>query len=202
MRILLSSLLMLLVGCASYTVKNGFSPSAENPVQNINPYFSDTSKDYVYKAKIEAFDKTFGGILAIKKIGQSHHRLAFTTEMGNTLFDFTFRNGTFKVNRILKELDKKLLINILKRDFLALITENPKSIKMFEKGAKMLQNGLILNKKHYYLLENGRLAQIIRTGNGKVKVAHHFSGINDTSAENIVIEHENIKLKITLNAIN
>ena len=90
MRILLTSLLFLFVGCASYPIKNGFT-STQTSVQAItNPYFSDSAKDYVYKAQIKAFDKNLGGILAIKKLGEAHHRLVFTTEMGNTIFDFTF----------------------------------------------------------------------------------------------------------------
>ena len=60
------SLCLLVFGCASYPVKNNF--------QNVdvlsdihNPYFANPSQDYVYKANIEVYDKTFGGIFIVKK---------------------------------------------------------------------------------------------------------------------------------------
>ena len=77
------------------------------------------------EANINAFDNNFGGIFIVKKLGPKHHRIVFTTELGNKIFDFTFKEDSFKVNQILKELDKKLLINILKSDFKTLIMENP-----------------------------------------------------------------------------
>jgi len=201
MRILLISISFLLLGCASYPTKNGFVPTATIERANINSYFSDTTKDYVYKAKIDAFDKNFGGILAIKKLGNMHHRLIFTTEMGNTIFDFTFKEEEFKVNKILKDLDRKILINILKRDFYALILENSKIDKIFQKESKTLKKVSILDKKHFYLSENGQLSKISRTSNGKEKVVFSFSEINDDIAETIEIIHRNINLKIALSAI-
>jgi len=201
MRILLISFLFLLVGCASYPTKNGFSPAQKIEQNATNPYFSDSTRDYVYKAQIKAFDNNFGGILAIKKLGTAHHRLVFTTEMGNTMFDFTFKGDEFKVNKILDKLNRKILINILKRDFLALILENPKIEETYQKKTKMLRKGSILGKKHYYLSKNGQLSKIIRTSNKKEKVMFSFVEINDDIAESIKIIHQNIKLKITLKAI-
>jgi len=200
MRILLSSLLFVVVGCASYPVKNGYILTNDRLPAITNPYFSDCSIDYVYKANIEAFDKNFGGILAIKKLGEAHHRLVYTTEMGNTIFDFTFKEEAFKINKILKELDRKILVNILRRDFSALILENPEVEKTFEKEVKMLQNASILNKKHYYFTENGQLLKIIRAKNTTEKVVVLFQQINGNEAKDILIEHKNIKLKINLKA--
>ncbi len=208
MRILLISLLFLLVGCASYPSKNGFIPALtveENTIdlqgEKINLYFSDLTKDYVYKAQIEAFGNSFSGILAIKKMGEAHHRLAFTTEMGNTIFDFTFQEDTFKVNSILSKLDRKIIIGILKRDFLALITENPEIEKTFEKEGEILQKSSVLGKKHYYLSKNGRLSKITRAKNGTEKVVFEFRQPSENVAEVISIVHKNIKLTIHLNAL-
>ncbi len=166
-----------------------------------NPYFSDPSKDYVFKSNIKVFERSFGGILIIKKLGQAQHRIAFTTEMGNTLFDFSLEKDHLTVNRIIKDLDRNILINVLKKDFLALVTERITSIEKFQKGAKVLQMGFLLGKKHYYWFENGELRKIIRTGNGKEKVVFRFSGISDNIAQQIEIEHKNIQLRISLKSI-
>jgi len=202
MRILLSSLyLVLLVGCASYPKKNGFVSQASTAIQIINPYFSDVSKDYVYKAKINAFDKSFGGIFIVKKLDVNHHRIAFTTEMGNTIFDFEFQGKKLKINRILPEMDKKLLINVLKRDFLALIKEKPNSSNFYFKDGQTLVEANLLSKKHYYILRGNNLEKIVRTGGEKEKVTFLFSRINDNIAEEILITHRNIKLEIALTVL-
>ncbi|MGB5556311.1 MAG: hypothetical protein WBM83_16760, partial [Flavobacteriaceae bacterium] len=109
----------------------GYKANASHEIGLLNPYFSNPAKDYVYKSKIDALGKTFGGLLIIKKLGEQHHTIAITTEMGNTLFDFEFQGKDFKINRIIPEMDKKLLINVLKRDFFALIQENPQHLTTY-----------------------------------------------------------------------
>lgn len=224
MRSLCSSFLaLLLVGCASYPVKQGFQPLepvssdqvnagkslpattrtsvASAPSEVMNPYFSDTSKDYVYKAKIDAFDTSFGGLLIIKKLGPAHHRIVFTTEMGNTIFDFTFKEDDFKVNRIINKMDRKILINILKRDFKVLIEEHPEVLKTFTNEKDIVRETKILSKKHYFYFAGTRLHKIVRAGNGKEKVVFLFSEIKDGLAENVGILHKTIPLTITLKSI-
>ena len=202
MRFLLSSLCAcLLVACGSYPKKKGFSSSTETTHKTLNPYFSNTSKDYVYKANIDAFQKSFGGIFVVKKLGDTHHRIVFTTEMGNTIFDFEFQEDNFKINRILPEMDKTLLINVLKRDFLALIQENPTLANRYRKADKTMVEARVLSKKHFYLFEKDILEKIVRIGNGKEKVTFLFSGINDNIADKIELVHQNIPLKIVLTAL-
>ncbi|MGB7395249.1 MAG: hypothetical protein WA913_12725 [Pricia sp.] len=202
MRILLSSLCaFVLFGCVSYPKKNGFEAIESIQRELLNPYFSDTSRDYVYKANIEAFDRAFGGLLILKKLGGDHHRILFTTEMGNTLFDFEFLGDDFQVNRILPEMDKKILRKILKRDFKALITEHPPESQTFDDGMDVVVETEILSKKHYFYLADGQLQKIVRTGNGKEKTIFLFTELNPGTAGKIQISHQTFPLKITLNQI-
>lgn len=201
MRFLLNSLcFFLLLGCASYPVQNGFEPKSDSPQETLNPYFANAEKDYVYKAKIDAFNKSFGGIFIVKKLGPEHHRIAFTTEIGNTIFDFTFEGDDFKVNRILKELDRKILINILKRDFKALIQEQSPVKNHFSlKNDDILQTD-ILSKKHYFHYTNNQLNKIVRVDRNKEKVDFSFTNIDGQFAKEIEIAHHNFKLHIALKA--
>ena len=202
MRFLLSSLFaFVFFGCASYPKKNGFEPVEIIQKETLNPYFSDVSKDYVYKAKIEAFDNTFGGLFIAKKLGPTHHRIVFTTELGNTLCDFTFQGDEFKVNRILKEMDRKLLIRILKRDFKALLEEHPKVLQTFKDKEDIIYAAKILSKKHYFYQKEGQLNKIARVGSGKEKMVLLFSQIEADLAGKIQILHKTFPLTITLNGI-
>ncbi len=202
MRFLLSSFcLFLLVSCASYPSQKGFEPANDFQKKTTNPYFSNTKKDYVYKAKIDAFNKSFGGLFIVKKLGERHHRIAFTTEIGNTIFDFTFKGNDFKVNRVLKELDKKVLLNILKRDFKALIQEKSRVKNSFKLAQDTVLQTDILSKKHYFYYNNGQLHKIARVDRNKEKVEFKFTRIEEQFAKEIEIAHHNFKLHIALKAL-
>ncbi|MDT7828602.1 hypothetical protein RQM65_07995 [Pricia sp. S334] len=199
MRILISSLIAFAcIACASYPKKNGFEAVENIAIKVLNPYFSDRAKDYVYKAKVEAFDKTFGGLLILKKLGINHHRIVFTTEMGNTLFDFSFQNGGFRVNRIVKEMDRKILISILKKDFAALIVEQPPVLQTFIDNDNRVYATDILSKKHYFYRSEGQLDKIVRVKNAKEKVVFLFSETEVHRAGKIEILHSGFPLAITL----
>lgn len=201
MRFLLSSALLFLVACGSYPKNQNFEETTSENIEINNPYFSDSIQDYVYKADIRIFKNSFSGIFIVKKLGEKYHRIVFTTEMGNKLLDFGFLQESFKINHILPEMDKKVLINILKRDFFALIEEKPYSVKTYSKGDFRMSQADLLSKKHYYLFENEMLNKIVRVGNGKEKVTFLFSEINDNIARDIDIQHQNVKLKIHLKKI-
>ena len=201
MRYLLSSFCLLFLACGSYPKKQNFQ--VEQDATNIfhNPYFSNATKDYVYKANIEAYENIFSGIFIVKKLGNSSHRIVFTTEMGNKIFDFSFVEGTFKVNFIIDAMDKAILINILKKDFKILVEEELSVIKSYS-----LENTLVhettVDCKTYFYFKTQQLDKIVRVGHGKEKVTFLFSEISDTIANQIKILHSNIKLNINLKSIN
>ena len=202
MRYLLISICLCLVGCTSYTKKHGFKEIETIDKVVYNPYFSDASKDYVYKAKIEVYNKTFGGIFIVKKIAEANHRVVFTTEMGSKIFDFSFNNDDFEVNYILEEMDKKILLNILEKDFRVLVREHGKILNKSVKENRTLLETEIVNKKYFYTFKNDQLNSISRVKMGKEKVQFIFSDISAITAKNIQILHHNIKLTIKLKSIN
>lgn len=197
MRYLLISICLLLVACSSYPKKNGFQIQEPSKKDIVNPYFSDKTKDYVYKAKIDVYKKSFGGIFIIKKIEENYHRIVFTTEMGNKIFDFSFEGNNFKVNYILDQIDKKILINILKKDFKALIEEKPFVLNTFSKDNNTIIETEFYNKKHYYYSTDQELKKIVRISNRKEKVEYLFSRIENNIAKHIKIAHKNIKFEIS-----
>lgn len=178
----------------------GYEKAVSNQKEIVNPYFSDSSKDYIYKASVAIFSNHFGGILVIKKVATVEHRVVFTTEMGNTIFDFSFKGDDFKVNRIIKQMNKKLLINILKKDFGILVKENLLSKQIYNSADHQTTKVLVDGKPYFYTFQNEQLKSISRIGNQKEKVVFEFSEINDDIARRIKITHKNIKLQIALKA--
>lgn len=201
MRYLLSSFCLLFIACGSYPKKQNFQVEEVSNSNIRNSYFSDATKDYVYKANIEVYGNNLSGIFVVKKISEANHRIVFTTEMGNKIFDFSFVDDTFKVNFIIEDMDKAILINVLRRDFKVLVQEKLPIIKSFTLQDTLVYETKLWNKKHFYF-KTQQLDKIVRVGNGKEKVAFLFSEINNTIANQIKIIHSNIKLNINLKSIN
>ncbi|GAB5474049.1 MAG: hypothetical protein Mars2KO_21480 [Maribacter sp.] len=202
MRFLISSLLWAtLISCTSYPKKKGFTPTSPTADHSANPYFSDQTKDYVYKANIKAFNRSFGGIFIVKKVGANHHRIVFTTELGNKIFDFTFKEDLFEVNHVAKELNRKPLLKILKNDFRVLVTETALMEKSFTGNETILNQARVGKQKHFYFNNKVGLQKIIKVKNEKGKVEVIFSEISDDFAKHIQILHQNLDLDITLKAI-
>ena len=71
-----------------------------------------------YGASIDVTGKHLSGLVLIKNMPDSSQRVVFSSEAGVTFFDFGFnRSGEFKVYSILKQLNRKPVINTLRKDF-------------------------------------------------------------------------------------
>jgi hypothetical protein len=201
MRYLLISCALLLLSCGSYPKSIRMSESANAQSEISNPYFSETKLDYVYKADITFYRRHFSGLFIVKKMAENHHRLVFTTEMGNTLFDFSFNGMNFTVNSINERLDKKMVIALLRNDFQIMMTEHPPKMKTFSLGDQNIFKSDIDHRTLYYFYSEGQLNKIIRTKGRKEKVVFNFSEIVDGNAKIIQILHKNLQLFIRLKAI-
>ena len=193
-------LLVVLNSCAVKTVQDFDKIPVSKAIYKTS-YFSDKSVDYVYKSSISVYGRDFGGIFIAKKINETTHRIVFTTEFGNKLFDFEIVGNEFKVNFILEELDRKIIVNMLKRDFMLLLKnefqvdeefENDDFTVLKSKEDKRF-NFLFVSKK------NLKLEKLVHSTKSKEKISIEYLSENNTLAEKIIIDHKNIKLRIELN---
>lgn len=198
--LLISAFFTLFISCKSYQVQDAVS--VDNSLQFIqNQYFSDVSLDYVYKTHIEIYGNKMGGIFIAKRINDSIHRMVLTTDFGNKLLDFEISENSFKVNFIIDNLDKKIIINTLRDDFRTLLQVNSKVFKTYKRNNEVIYQ--TENNAYYYFDEFSRnLTKIIKTNKRKEKVVFTFNSKKTTFAENINIQHYNIKLKIDFNQIS
>lgn len=194
---------LFLVSCSLTTTKNAKELPLNQKVFE-NPYFADVNKDYVYKAKIDVYGNYFGGIMVFKKLGNEHHRMVFTTEFGAKIFDFEFKNQKFIKNYVVKKLDKKIIINTLRKDFQLLLQEKHDINAKFVRGQKYLYRSNY-NKKWKFCVENAttqQLEKIIYAHKFKEKIIISFQNITDNVAREIALQHKNIRLHIDLKMIN
>lgn len=192
-------LAIVLVSCGSVT-KN-YTPKKLDKTSYEVPYFSDLKTDYVYKTNISIYGNELSGIFITKKINETTHRIVFTTEFGNKLMDFEISETDFKVNFIVSELDRKILINTLKEDFRLLLKKEYVIQEQFENESDNIYKSEDGNRDNYIFLskKNQKLEKIVHSSKTKEKFTLFFNSENNIFAEKIQIIHQNIKLKIELN---
>lgn len=191
----------MLSSCSSLNVVKGYNPVAMEKTVLEVPYFSNSAIDYVYKANIRVYGNELSGIFIAKKINDTTHRVVFTTEFGNKLLDFEISETDFKINYIVEELDRKILINTLKTDFRLLLKGNyvvkeqyeNQENKVYQTEVDKTTNYLFISKK-----EN-RLNKIVNASKRKEKINLFFTSENNIFATKIIIQHYKIKLRIELN---
>lgn len=201
--LVISSFFILLTSCAVKTI-DGFKQK-DQTVKNYAPsYFSDPEKDYVYKANVSAYGRDFGGIFIAKKVNDTLYRAAFTTEFGNKLFDFEVSDNSFKVNYILDELNKGIIVNTLKHDFMLLLKKKHKVDGQFEDGQKTVYRAKDGDRYNYLFTDKvtGRLSRLVNATKFKEKTIFTYLPQNNKLAKNIIIEHKNINLTIELNYLD
>jgi len=192
-------LFLTLFSCSIATTKDLIKSSITEDVV-INDYFSDTEKDYIYKAKIEVYNHNFGGILIIKKLASNNHRVVFTTEFGNKLFDFLYDGIAFEKKYVVEEMDKRMIVNTLQKDFRILISEKNKVIEQYQNSKFTVYKTRNEGRNNYYFINKKThiLDKIVNTSKSREKLEIWFEEINDNNADLIKIKHKNIKLSIRL----
>ncbi len=199
-RILISLFVFLgLSACTLNTTKNLIETKVISKTYT-NSYFSDSIKDYVYKAKIEVYGHHLGGLMIIKKIENEHYRIVFATEFGSRILDLEFIKNDFKTNFVLDELNKKIIVNTLKKDFKLLLKEKYHIEKMYTNDDAIVYQSKTNKRTNFFFVNpsNFKLKKIVNTSKTKEKVMITFSQIEKALAKKISIVHKNIKLRIDL----
>lgn len=198
----ISILFLLFCSCKSYQI-DGTSIAKNKETTFVNPYFSNPEKDYVYKANIEVYGNHLGGIFVAKKMNDTLHRVVFTSDFGSKLMDFEISENTFKVNYVMEDLDRKILINTLKEDFKILLKTKHEIVEVFENQEFVIYKAKDQSAFNYFYKnkKTNTLEKIINTNKRKERIILEFQSKNSLFAENILILHKNIKLKISLNQL-
>jgi hypothetical protein len=191
-------ILGLAFSCKSYQLTDVKPVSAaEKTVENL--YFS-SSEDYVYKCQMDIYRNHVSGILIIKKISETTHRVALTSDFGNKLIDFEISDHDFKLNYVLPDLDKKIVINFLKNDFRQLLKRQYPVSESFENESSRIYLSNIDNKRYYLFFnkEDNLLKQVIYTKNNREKIDFTFDAKKHIFADSLALQHRDFKISIKL----
>jgi hypothetical protein len=196
-----SFILLGIISCKSFELTN--ASKVENTTKSVeNNYFS-SPEDYLYKCHMEVYGNDISGILVMKKIDEKTHRVVMTTDFGNKMIDFEISENNFKLNYVLADLDKKMVINFLKNDFQLLLKKNfSVQEKLENKDSTIFVSNEDKNTYYLYFNKDSKLLQqLIYTKNKKEKIDFNFEAKNPIFADKIVLQHKDYKIRIELTQI-
>lgn len=149
---------------------------------------------------MDIYNNHVSGILIIKKIGQTTHRVVITSDFGNKLIDFEISDNDFKLNYVLPDLDKKLVINFLKNDFQRLLKREYQVTESFEDDNSKIYLSKIEDQSYYlfYNKDNSLLKKVIYTKNNKEKIDFTFDAKKHIFADSIDLQHKDFNINIKL----
>ncbi len=155
-----------------------------------------------YHASVDVLGNHISGLLLIKNMPDSSKRVVFTNEAGVTFFDFGFSDGSFKVHNIIRQLDKKPVIQTLRKDF-ELILGLPFQSNSFQSWTMNDEvfYGVKQKKETAYFITNKDCASLRRLELGssrKRKVTLLISGQGYPSPDKIELTHHTFNMQIKL----
>ncbi len=194
-----SLIFILFVSCRTYKLKDVQPLPLHKSFKTENLFFT-SPQDYIYKCQMEVYGNNISGIIIIKKINKNTHRVVLTTDFGNKMIDFEISDNDFKLNYVLPDLDKKMVINFLKNDFQELLRQKYILTERFENNESIIDISKDENKTYYlfYGKKTEMLTQIVYTKKNKEKINFTFEAKSPTFADKIEIQHKDFKINIQL----
>ena len=121
---------------------------------------------------------------------------------GDTCIAISKNRNSAANKKINIDLNKKILINTLQRDFKILLQEEVVIDKTYQNEEFSIFKNNNEKRFNYYFVhkENNKLEKLINTSKTKEKVIFSFKSDDGEMARKVLIEHKNIKLKIGLKA--
>jgi hypothetical protein len=171
-------------------------------VQKFRPQFKTTW----YKATVDVIGKHISGLLLIKAMPDSSKRVVFTNEVGVTFFDFGFASdGSFKVYQIIEQMDKKVVITLLRKDFELIMMGRLKNAKLtsFTQNEEIFYALPGKKETDYFITDKecGSLLRIEKASKRTKKIEVKLWGAQQQPPDSVHLKHFTFDMQIGLNKI-
>lgn len=203
----LSSLFFILffAACAA-PYKNLQQDNAVSSALKYKPEFDKTLYRCVVNGRIVFKKFHLSGLLFFKNLDDGTTRAVFQNEMGFTFFDFEWdQKDSFKVNRIIPQLNKTALIKTLEKDMNLLLMKNLNiaSEKVFRRSSDVFYRFDLDKGVAYYITQKDKLVRIENAGKAKV-ITIDLSGkqANNQMPASVIFNHHKANFTIQLQKID
>jgi hypothetical protein len=202
MRFLLLSSFILCMGCSHKVAHTTSKTFPENKcLDGLRPSFEKV----LYNTQVDITSHHLSGLLLMKKTNGDTTRVVFTNEMGISYFDFAFTRTDFKVISCIRKLNKKIVLNQLKKIFGLVLMQG-------DMGAYTLTKSDPLN---FYCKNSGKertcyitdkacseLKRVEVSSGDKPKITIYQGAVLNGAADSIFVNYQTFKFDIRLKQID
>lgn len=198
------AVLYFLSACTNH-YKN-LQPSTQPPVkkEQLISIFYGQEKAQVFDTGIRFRNFYASGLLIIKAEEKERYRIVMTSKLGSKIFDFNLGKEHFEVNSCIEQLDRKIVLNILKKDLGLLTTSYLKPEKKVALTDSPGQTTIYRIKaekafRHFYYDDHsGNLTKIERGSKRKARTVVEFNDYKNGLPDKIDLKHLQIKLELSM----
>jgi len=197
--LLLNSVLIISLGCASSYCDLKPIPADQSCIQKFKPSF----KANWYSTTVDVVGKHISGLLLFKVMPDSSTRIVFTNEVGVSFFDFEFGNaGQFKVHQVIQQLDKKPVINLLRKDFELIMMRALTNghLKSYMRNDELFYALPGKKETDYFITDKdcASLLRIEKASKRKKKTEVFMHRVQGQAPDSVFLKHFTFNMQITL----
>lgn len=190
-------LLLFFASCGTYRYPNA-SGVRESQPQAVNSYYIDTAQSFVYRAKLQAFEKNVNGNLLIRAVAHNEHRIALVSDFGQTLFDVTVSPDGHVLHYAMHDLNKRTLVGEIANVFRTMTTQRYATSALMFAGEQDYYPVYMVDDC-YYVLKERRVERITQVKRGKEYLFVYYQAWNDSNVPvRVAVEHKKYPLSLDL----
>lgn len=198
--------MLLLFSCSNPYKNLAVKDNAANSAMRFRPVFEKELYRCIVDGRFLFKKFHLSGLLFLKKMEDSSTRVIFQNEMGLSFFDFEWdKEDNFKVNQIIPQLDKPVVVQLLQKDMQLLLMNHLyiETEQHFIKDAENYDRFNLDKGYAYYISQQNRLNRIENVGKRKVITIQlgEKSMLNDLP-QTVVFTHHKANFTIRLTKID
>lgn len=192
------SIVLLLAACTP-RVASLTGVSGEHCLRAAAPAFTSE----LYNASVDVMGNHISGLMFFKTMADSSQRVVFTTETGLTFFNFEWdKAGNFKAQHVIKKLDRKVIVNLLRKDIELMIVPVTYTAKAEQQHDNMY---FVRSKKEtiWFATSGCRaIEQVEVQSKDAFKTRATFFPKHQNVPDSVYIQHLNFNMQIGLKRID
>lgn len=166
------------------------------------PFIFHSEQELLYRASFDYKEYHFSGLCVFKKTDGENIRIVFLNEMGITFMDFELTSQEMVVHKMIDQLDRTIILNVIENDFRQLLMTDLSSPKKVRLRNNTSEKGFIAKDKLkaiYYQDEKGRITTAMRKGFlGVKKATVNYKYEENAVPREIILLHRQIKMNLKL----
>lgn len=201
MRYLLFASCLLFGGCSAKVQLLSEDETAENPcLKRAVPNL----RNELYHASVDVYGNHISGLMFFKVLPDSSTNVVFTTETGLTFFNFSWdKSGQFSVKHVIKKLNKKAVINLLRKD-LELVIVPVYYVNHAVPAEEHTQAVTFKEERVFFSMTEdcSSIEKVEVKHDNKIKTKVSYFPVNKNIPDSVNIEHLNFNMQLALGRID